>query len=331
MSEFPRDYRVLVADDGSTDATQEVLAPYTRVLPLTVFRNETRHGYAASTEMLLREVVRRSDYPRRDIIITLQADFTEEPEEIPTLVRRIEGGADIVTGALTLRDTDAPRAVRWTHRLMSHLVRRGRWPEEITDPLSGFRAYRVVTIRRLLEERNGRPIFHGQGWAANVELLRAVIPYARRVAEAPVSIRYDRRLRESRFRPWETIRGIVTMLRRGPVSGAEEGGDGEGSFDAQENGWEIVGTGGGTILPGTSTRSRSRSRGGRGGRSGRPRRRRSQGRRRQSRPRGEARGGEGSNHGQRRRRRGPRRGGRRTGGRSSGRSESGASGDSSTQ
>lgn len=253
MSEFPRDYRVLVADDGSTDATPEVLAPYTRVLPLTVYRNEERHGYAASTEMLLREVVRRSDYPRRDIVITLQADFTEEPEEIPTLVRRIEGGADVVTGALTMRDAHAPRAVRWTHKLLGYLVRRGRWPEGITDPLSGFRAYRVITLKKLLDERNGRPLFQGQGWAANVELLRAVVPYARRVDEAPVAIRYNRRFRESRFRPWETIRGIISMLRAGPV--AEENGTetGEAVGGAGENGWEEVSTGG-SVLTGTRLR-----------------------------------------------------------------------------
>ena len=37
---FPREYQLVVADDGSTDATAELLAPYARVLPLTVLRHE---------------------------------------------------------------------------------------------------------------------------------------------------------------------------------------------------------------------------------------------------------------------------------------------------
>ncbi len=37
-------------DDGSNDATGEVLEPYARVLPLTVLRHENRRGYAASVE-----------------------------------------------------------------------------------------------------------------------------------------------------------------------------------------------------------------------------------------------------------------------------------------
>jgi hypothetical protein len=146
----------------------------------------------------------------------------------------------VVTGALTMRDAHAPRSVRWTHKLLGYLVRRGGWPDAVSDPLSGFRAYRVITVKRVLDERNGRPLFHGEGWAANVELLRAVVPFARRVDEAPVAIRYDRRFRETRFRPWETVRGILTMLRSKPVadSGAVE--TAAGRVPVEEAGWEEV-------------------------------------------------------------------------------------------
>ena len=76
MAELGRDYQLLVADDGSTDRTPAVVEPYTRVLPLTVYRTETRRGYAAAVELLLREAVGRSEYPRRDVVVVLQADFT---------------------------------------------------------------------------------------------------------------------------------------------------------------------------------------------------------------------------------------------------------------
>jgi len=261
MAKFPRDYQVLLADDGSTDATPEVLAPYTRVLPLTIYRHETRRGYAASIEKLLREVVRLSDYPRRDIVVTLQADFTDEPEEIPALVRRIEGGADVVTGALSLRSGQAPRSIRWTHRLLRYLVRRGRWPEGVTDPLSGFRAYRVITLKKALAERNGGPLLEGQGWAANVELLRLVVPYARRVDEAPVEVRYDRRFRETRFRPWETVRGILSVLRMAPKGKAEEAAPAPDDSD-----WEELPAG--SVLTDALERGGARRRGGRRGRGG---------------------------------------------------------------
>jgi hypothetical protein len=58
----PREYHLLVADDASTDASAEVLEPYTKVLPLTVVRQE-RRGYARQVDATL-EAVALSDRPR---------------------------------------------------------------------------------------------------------------------------------------------------------------------------------------------------------------------------------------------------------------------------
>jgi len=212
MLEFRRDYHILVLDDASTDSTPEVLAPYARVLPLTIMRNEERLGYARSLEALLREAVRRSSYPRRDIVVTLQADFTDEPADIATLVKRIESGADIVAGASRV-PPDAPRSIRWSRLGLGYLMRRFPWPEPVTDPLTGFRAYRVMVLRKAIQERGDTPLLTREGWVANAELLRVVAPYARRIAQADVDPRYDRLCRETRFQPWQTFLQVMTMPR----------------------------------------------------------------------------------------------------------------------
>ncbi|CAN5807523.1 glycosyltransferase [soil metagenome] len=221
MAEFPRDFHLLVLDDGSSDATGDVLDPYVRVLPLTVLRNARTEGYAASVERLIREAVSRSTHPKRDVVVVLQADFTEAPEDIPTLIKRIEGGADVVSGQVAAGDGErVPRTHRWTRRGLPWLLRRAPIPEAVRDPLSGFRAYRVSVLKRALAERNGDPLLTRAGWAANVELLVAVAPHSRRTESTEVSLRHELRQRETRFHPWNTVVetwNLARQVRRYPA------------------------------------------------------------------------------------------------------------------
>lgn len=214
MGEFPRDYEILVLDDGSTDGTLDVLAPYARVLPLTVIRQEQRRGYAASVERLIREAVGRATHPRRDVLITLQADFTEAPEDIPGLIKRIEGGADVVEATVVREGRDVPRSLRLARRGLPFVLRRAPVPAGARDPVSSFRAYRVSVLKRTLQDRNGSPLLTHDGWAANVELLVAVAPHSRRTEGLEVERRYEMRQRPSRFRPWPSLVEVWNVSRK---------------------------------------------------------------------------------------------------------------------
>ena len=81
MQEFAREYEILVYNDGSTDATAETLASYAEVLPLTVLGGPRHLGYARALDELVRAVSKRTRYPRRDGLLTMQADFTDRPED----------------------------------------------------------------------------------------------------------------------------------------------------------------------------------------------------------------------------------------------------------
>ncbi len=220
LSDLGRDFHILVVDDGSTDGTSGVLESYGRVLSLTVLRHDEPRGYAASLERLIREAVSRSDYPRRDALVTLQGDFTDAPEVITVMLRRFEGGMDLVTCARPASDgpaveeveedeaipdrepTSEPRPVR-VARLGARLVARGlRVPESVSDPFGSLRLYRLFVLERALGELSDRdaPLVTQDGWAANLELLLAVWPHVRRVEEVVSPPDYGRRYRDSRFR-----------------------------------------------------------------------------------------------------------------------------------
>jgi glycosyltransferase involved in cell wall biosynthesis len=213
MDEFPRDYELIVLDDGSNDGTPDVLSPYARVLPLHLLTNPRPQGYAAALERLLREAASRASHPRRDMAIVLQGDFSEAPEEIPALVRRLEGGADLVLAVPREAPQAEPRVIRWARRGVAWMVRGMPLPEGV-DPLSGFRAYRISSVKKALAERDGEPLLSGRGRSANLELLAAVFPYVRRSDVVEVEIRPGRRQRPTRLRSWETLVDLWHVARR---------------------------------------------------------------------------------------------------------------------
>ena len=214
MLEFGREYEVLVLDDASTDDTPEVLERYRTVLPLRVLREERQVGYPRAVERLLRETLHRSSYPRRDAAVVLQGDFTENPEHLVPLVKALEGGADVVAGSIVENGRPVPRPVRVARWMAPLLLGKAHAGAPVSDPLCGFRAYRLIVLKKALRDVRDGPLLSNDGWAANLELLGIVAPYARRIAEAPLNLRYDIRRRPSRFRPVRTLRGLLRVRRQ---------------------------------------------------------------------------------------------------------------------
>ncbi len=212
FQEQPREYEVLVYDDGSTDATAETLAPYHKVMPLTVLGG-TRVGYAAAVDALCREASRRTRYPRRDAVVLLQADFTDQPESVPELVRRFDGGADVVVGERPADAVVAPQPVRALRRLAPWVVRPFVTVPGVRDPFATLRLFRVSVIRDMIKERGDAPLLEGDGWSANVDLLLRAAPHARRVETVELAPRYDVRERPSRIRPWADAMHLFRFAR----------------------------------------------------------------------------------------------------------------------
>jgi glycosyltransferase involved in cell wall biosynthesis len=206
FTDFSREYQLVVADDASTDATAEILSPYARVLPLTVITHRERQGYAATVEELLRFALERSDRPKRDCAILMHADFAHDAASLPGLVKRIESGADVVVAQGSL--IGEPSRTRRMIRQWAPLLLRGRVRVPgVSDVVSGFAAFRLITLRNAFGEQAGRTL-RAEGWAANAELLARTAAHARRVEGMTSVERHDLRPRASRIDAWETARRL---------------------------------------------------------------------------------------------------------------------------
>jgi hypothetical protein len=143
----------------------------------------------------------------------MQADFTDQPEHLPELIKRFDGGADIVVGERPADTATAPKAVRSLQRFAPWVVRPFLGLAGIRDPFSTLRLIRVSVVRDLIKERGDAPLVQGEGWSANLDLLLGAATHARRIEAVELVPRYDVRARETRVRPWADAMTLFRYAR----------------------------------------------------------------------------------------------------------------------
>ena len=168
--------RVVVVDNGSTDRTAEVACAAGAVVV-----REPRRGYGSACLAGLRAVERWAPPP--DVVVFLDADYSDHPEELTQVVEPIaRDRADLVIGSRVLGRRECcallPQA-RVGNWIASSLLRL-RYGVRVSD-LGPFRAIR---FDRLLELAPSDPDY---GFTAELQVkaLRAGLRYA----EVPVSYR----------------------------------------------------------------------------------------------------------------------------------------------
>ena len=164
--------RVIVVDDGSTDATGEI----GEALGATVIRHPKNSGYGATMRSAF-EAVKELDVTA---MVTLDADGQHDPKEIPLLLKRIDEGFDVVIGTRLIGKAKIPRYRRHGISILNFAMRRAH--VNVTDSQSGYRAY----SRKALHELHPTE----KGMSAGVELLLQARTRDLKMCEVPVTCNY---------------------------------------------------------------------------------------------------------------------------------------------
>ena len=196
VADIPRDVvgEIVVVDNGSTDDTRLVASG----LPVRLVREE-RRGYGSAC---LAGISALEASPP-EILVFLDGDYSDHPEELPRLTEAIAAGADLAIGSRMLgrREPGAllPQA-RFGNALACFLIRviSGH---RYTD-LGPFRAIRWSALRSLgMEDRDF-------GWTVEMQL--KALKKGLLVVEVPVS--YRRRVGVSKITG--TLAGTLAAGRK---------------------------------------------------------------------------------------------------------------------
>ena len=139
LQRVQRNYEIIIVDDGSTDSTFEKITqlhmqdPYIKIIKL-------RKNFGKSTALDV-----AFHYAKGQIIITMDGDLQDDPEEIPRFLSKIDEGYDLVCGWKYPRRDPITKTLpsRIFNRLICFIT-----GLDLHDFNCGFKAYR----KRALED-----------------------------------------------------------------------------------------------------------------------------------------------------------------------------------
>jgi undecaprenyl-phosphate 4-deoxy-4-formamido-L-arabinose transferase len=137
-----RDFELVVVDDGSTDRSFEVVERLheadARIRGVRLKRNFGQHP--AMHAGLVRA--------RGEIVVTMDGDLQNPPEDLPKLIAAVEGGADVASGRRAARRDSWGRTL--PSRLINGMLRRFTGVA-ISDFGCAFNAYRRQAVEPVLD------------------------------------------------------------------------------------------------------------------------------------------------------------------------------------
>lgn len=216
MSELGAWYRVVVVNDGSTDATARVLRGLYERYPIHIISHKYNRGLGETIRDGF-EYVAEVASPE-DVLIRMDCDDTHEPKYVGAMLEKLAAGYEVVTTSryapgggqigVDLYRRIISRAANLTFKLFFPV-------RHLKEYTCGYRAYRVGLVQDALAIFGNRFIdLKGLGFTGTIEKLIKFRMMGARITEVPFVLRYDQKLSSSKvITSIYTLGCIVLILK----------------------------------------------------------------------------------------------------------------------
>jgi len=204
------DAEVIVVNDGSSDATADVVREIAKSAPeLRLIENPGNRGKGYSVKSGILHAL-------GDVVMFTDADLSSPMEEAERLFAAIAAGADIAIGSRWLEST------RQTHRQPLYRQFFGRCFNAVTraimqlpfaDTQCGFKAFTRHAAQTVFQLQTI------ERWGFDPEILFIALKRGFRVVEVPVSWAHDARTRMSYLRDGMTMLQELVLVRWNAFTG----------------------------------------------------------------------------------------------------------------
>jgi dolichol-phosphate mannosyltransferase len=202
---LPAKFDVLIIDDGSNDGTQAVIAAHAAQDPrLRLLERGAKLGIG-SAHRLAWLYARRLGYAR---IVTLDADLSHDPADIPRLLAAIDAGADVTIGSRFVSGSrlDYSGWRLFVSRLANGLAH-GLLRLPVREHTTSLRAARLDRVPPGLVESTA-----SDGYSFFVTCMAHFARSGLKIAEIPIHF-HDRQGGQSKLPRFEILRGALNLAR----------------------------------------------------------------------------------------------------------------------
>lgn len=172
---------LLVVDDGSPDGTAAFVKSLAAESPYEIHVIERSHKQGLGTAYVtgFRWGLERGYWA----LVEMDADLSHDPADVPRLLERLQGGADLAIGS---RYVEGGGTENWgpLRRALSaggNLYARLWLGFPVRDSTAGFRAYRAETLAR-----EDLSTVRSEGYGFQIEMTRRVWKAGGTIAEVPI-------------------------------------------------------------------------------------------------------------------------------------------------
>jgi glycosyltransferase involved in cell wall biosynthesis len=200
LKEF--EYEIIVVDDNSPDGTAEAVKEIAGETNAKLVSRKEKGGIGSAYKL----GVERS---RGEVIVTMDADLSHNPEMIPKMIAEIQNGFDLVLGS---RYVDGGAIEKWNlyRKAVSktaNTVAKFILGLRTNDLTTGYRAYRREALDAIRFQE-----LTSSGYSILMEIVFRAEKANLKIKEIPITF-YDRKGGSSKLGLTEQIKYLITVLR----------------------------------------------------------------------------------------------------------------------
>jgi dolichol-phosphate mannosyltransferase len=213
-----RDFEIIFCLDGTTDNSVEVISQFKKDANITILPIENVRGLGNAYKKIFYYIV--NNCQKNDLIISLDADNTHNPEQIKDLINYLEiNYLDLVIASRFFEKSIISSfplyrsliSITTSIILQNLFTVRNYKNKKIIDYTSGYRIYRAEIFFELINKYQNQFIIEPE-FTYTCELLIKIFRSDFKIDEVPIIYDYDKKIGKSKLNFLKNFQRLIIMI-----------------------------------------------------------------------------------------------------------------------